>query len=134
MAKAITIEPRAKEVIMDMMSCMPEIDTEGVMEMIEPHVTYDIQELERQARRRMAGSIIRKKRDESGVRDFFSCKDEVGRAKYVNVEKTENPKDLVKINESINKQYLGLTKTRKKLARRKLQLMGQMTLDEMNGR
>lgn len=130
MAKNNQLEKKAKEVILKQMEELSEIDTETVMELIRPHFSADYQKLANQALRRAANSLMRSYKDDKGIRTIFNYKND-GTSKYVNIETTQDLKALKEVESQLNKKYIGLNASKKKVNRRKQQLSGQITIDDI---
>lgn len=126
-----SLEKRAKEAIMQQMEELGEITKENVMELIRPHFSPDLQILREQALGRAANNLMRSYKDDKGIRTCFNCKDNTGNSKYVNVDKTKDLGALNYIEKQLNKKYLGLNKSKKKINRRKQQLEGQLMFEDV---
>ncbi|MFA6941440.1 MAG: hypothetical protein WCQ54_10780 [Clostridiaceae bacterium] len=126
-----SLEKRAKEVILQQMEELGEITKENVMELIRPHFSPDLQILREQALGRAANNLMRSYKDDKGIRTCFNCKDNSGNSKYVNVDKTKDLGALNYIEKQLNKKYLGLNQSKKKVSRRKQQLSGQLMFEEV---
>lgn len=125
----ISLEKRAKEVILTQMVELGEISTETVMDLIRPHYSFDVSTAREQAIRRKANNLMSQFRDEQGVRTCFNCKDDTGNSKYVNIETTKSQNDLNKVESQINKKYLGLNASKNKIAKQREKLIGQVELE-----
>ena len=125
-----SLEKKAREAILQQMDELREITTDAVMELIRPHYIFDIRKLRNQALRRTANSLMRRYKDDKGIRTCFNYKDN-GVSKYVNVDKTKNLKALENIESQLNKKYKGLNASKKKVALRKQVLSGQLSIKDI---
>lgn len=125
-----SLEKKAREAILQQMDQLGEITTDAVMELIRPYYIFDIRKLRNQALRRTANNLMRKYKDDKGVRTCFNYKDN-GVSKYVNVDKTKNLKALEDIESQLNKKYKGLNASKKKVALRKQVLSGQLSIEDI---
>ncbi|WP_373845016.1 hypothetical protein [Clostridium sp.] len=125
-----SLEKKAREAILQQMDELGEITTDAVMELIRPHYIFDIRKLRNQALRRTANSLMRRYKDDKGIRTCFNYKDN-GVSKYVNVDKTKNLKALENIESQLNKKYKGLNASKKKVALRKQVLSGQLSIKDI---
>lgn len=127
------LEKKAREKILEQMDELGgEITIEQIIELIRPHYIFDIRRLREQALRRTANSIMATYKDDKGVRTCFNCKDDEGNSKYFNIETTTDTKALDNIEIQLNKKYKGLNISKKKVQKRKQELLGQMSFDEIS--
>ena len=112
MSRYSSLEKKAREAILQQMDELGEITTDAVMELIRPHYIFDIKKLRNQALRRTANSLMRRYKDDKGIRTCLNYKD-AGVSKYVNVDKTKNLKALENIKAQLNKKYKGLNASKK---------------------
>ena len=131
MSRQVSLHKRAKEVILNQMEDMGEISTEEVMDLIRPHFLFDVTIAREQTIRRKANSIMRQFRDENGNRTCFNYKDEEGTSLYANVDTTKNLDALIGIEEQLNKKFYGLNAAKRKVNKRRKEIMGQITLQEV---
>ncbi|MEY8001176.1 hypothetical protein AB8U03_13425 [Clostridium sp. Mt-5] len=128
-----SLEKKAREAILQQMDELGEITTDDVMELIRPHYIFDIRKLRNQALRRTANNLMRKYKDDKGIRTCFNYKDE-GVSKYVNVDKTRNLKALENVESQLNKKYKGLNASKKKVTLRKQVLSGQLSIKDIEAK
>ena len=126
-----SLEKKARESILQQMDELGEITTDAVMELIRPHYIFDIKKLRNQALRRTANNLMRKYKDDKGIRTCFNYKDN-GISKYVNVDKTKDLKALENIEIQLNKKYKGLNVSKKKVTLRKQILSGQLSIKDID--
>lgn len=126
-----SLEKKAREAILEQMDELGEITTDAVMELIKPHYIFDIKKLRNQALRRTANSLMRRYKDDKGLRTCFNYKDD-GVSKYVNVDKTKDLKALESIESQLNKKYKGLNESKKKIKARRQILSGQLSMEEIS--
>lgn len=131
MSKYSSLEKKARESILQQMDELGEITTDAVMELIRPHYIFDIKKLRNQALRRTANNLMRKYKDDKGIRTCFNYKDN-GISKYVNVDKTKDLKALENIEIQLNKKYKGLNVSKKKVTLRKQILSGQLSIKDID--
>lgn len=130
MAKQTVLERKAKEAIIRRMEELNEITTEEVMNLIEPHFIFDALKAKKQAIRRKAHSLMSQFKDDRGVRTCFSYNND-GNSIYVNIDKTNDMDALIGVEDQISQKYYGLNKAKKKIDRRKQELSGQISMDEI---
>ncbi|MBV4445339.1 hypothetical protein KM799_02400 [Clostridium tyrobutyricum] len=131
MSRYSSLEKKARESILQQMDELGEITTDAVMELIRPHYIFDIKKLRNQALRRTANNLMRKYKDDKGIRTCFNYKDN-GISKYVNVDKTKDLKALENIEIQLNKKYKGLNVSKKKVTLRKQILSGQLSIKDID--
>lgn len=131
MSNCSSLEKKAREAILEQMDELGEITTDAVMELIRPHYIFDIKKLRNQALRRTANSLMRRYKDDKGIRTCFNYKDD-GVSKYVNVDKTKDLKALESIESQLNKKYKGLNESKKKIKARRQILSGQLSMEEIS--
>ncbi|MEY7999735.1 hypothetical protein AB8U03_05850 [Clostridium sp. Mt-5] len=130
MSNYSSLEKRARETILRQMDELGEITTDAVAELIRPHYIFDIRRFRNQALRRTANNLMRRYKDDKGVRTCFNYKDG-GVPKYVNVDKTKNLKALEDVESQLNKKYKGLNASKKKVTLRKQVLSGQIFMKDI---
>ncbi|WP_196007862.1 hypothetical protein [Clostridium tyrobutyricum] len=131
MSRYSSLEKKARESILQQMDELGEITTDAVMELIRPHYIFDIKKLRNQALKRTANNLMRKYKDDKGIRTCFNYKDN-GILKYVNVDKTKDLKALENIEIQLNKKYKGLNVSKKKVTLRKQILSGQLSIKDID--
>ncbi|MBV4427117.1 hypothetical protein [Clostridium tyrobutyricum] len=131
MSRYSSLEKKARESILQQMDELGEITTDAVMELIRPHYIFDIKKLRNQALKRTANNLMRKYKDDKGIRTCFNYKDN-GISKYVNVDKTKDLKALENIEIQLNKKYKGLNVSKKKVTLRKQILSGQLSIKDID--
>lgn len=123
------LDKRAKLAIMDKMSeCGGEMSTEEVMDLVRPYYIFDPHLAKEREIRRKANQIMAQFRDENGIRKCFNYKDVNGGSVYVNVDETKSATALKCVKAQLNSKYNGLNKSKQKITRRQLELIGQMDL------
>ena len=122
------LEKKAKEIILTQMESLGEITTEAVMALVSPHYLFDPGKARNREVRRKANNLMSKFKDDQGVRNYFNYKDRSGQSKYVNVARTSDLTTLWGVEQQIEKMYRGLTQTKNKINRRRLELAGQVCL------
>ena len=131
MSNCSSLEKKAREAILEQMDELGEITTDAVMELIKPHYIFDIKKLRNQALRRTANSLMRRYKDDKGLRTCFNYKDDCV-SKYVNVDKTKDLKALESIESQLNKKYKGLNESKKKIKARRQILSGQLSMEQIS--
>lgn len=127
------LEKQAREAILKQMDELGEITTDAVIELIRPHYIFDIKKLRNQALRRVANSLMRRYKDDKGIRVCFNYRED-GVSKYLNVDKTNNLKALETIENQLNKKYKGLNESKKKVNMRKQVLKGQLSMKDIEAK
>ncbi len=133
MSNYSNLEKQAREAILKQMDELGEITTDTVMELIRPHYIFDIKKLRNQALRRVANSLMRRYKDDKGIRVCFNYRED-GVSKYLNVDKTNNLKALETIENQLNKKYKGLNESKKKVNMRKQVLKGQLSMKDIEAK
>lgn len=126
MSKIITKE--ARKFIISQIHDNGQMSKSEIAELIRPHCSFDPMALQEQALNRLVGSICRSIRDGVGVRTVFIAK---GHDAVVNVETTTSLPLISAVDDQIKANIKGLQASRKKTARRKQELSGQMTVEEV---
>jgi hypothetical protein len=121
---------KAKEAIMLQMEEVTELDIDIVIEIIRPHFFYDAATAREQALRRKANQIMAQFKDEKGIRKCFVYQDKMGTGKYLNIEKTEDLDALDMVKGYLEKKYIGLNASIKKINSRRKEVAGQISIDE----
>ena len=121
---------KAKETIMLQMEEASELDIETVVEIIRPHFMYDAAAAREQALRRKANQLMAQFKDEKGIRKCFVYQDKTGTGKYLNVDKTEDLDALDIVKGHLEKKYIGLNASIKKINKRRKEIAGQISIEE----
>lgn len=127
MARTLIISREAREAIKQQLHNQGEWTKSELIELIRPHCSFDPVNLQEQALNRIAGSIVRSMRDEDGTRTAFLIQ---GRDTIVDIETCGSYPKVAAVEEQLTRQLDGLTRSRHKALRRKLQLSGQTSLLE----
>ena len=127
------LDKKAKEKILEQMEELGgEITTDVVIKLLRPHYQFDIAKLKEQALRRTANNLMATYRDERGTRKCFSIKSKNGESKYVNIETTKDLGALQEIEDNLNSQYEGLNISKKKIQKRRRELLGQISFKDID--
>lgn len=126
--KRRTLETKAAEVIMQIISESGEMETEEIMDLIRPHYLFDPGVAKEQGIRRKANQLAARIRDEKGVRTTFAC-NVGGASKYVNVDSSNDPVALRGVEEQLNTKLLGLSYSFEKASKRRMEVEGQISMD-----
>lgn len=128
MARTRTLEPKAREVIVQKMRESGEMETTEIMDLIRPHFLFDPNEAKEQQIRRKANQLAAKIRDDQGIRIVFNCKID-GVSKYVNIDECRNVKALRSVEGQLTEKLEGLAISKAKASRRRMEVEGQLSLD-----
>lgn len=126
MGKAL--EKRARDFIMQQIRENGEMTTEEIVELIRPHYIFDIPKIMEQALRRKANQLMAQVHDEQGVRTVFNCIVD-GVSKYVNVDTCNNLTSIKSVEAQLDEKLKGLTISKAKASRRRMEIEGQLKLD-----
>lgn len=125
------LEKKARDRILNQIEDLNEVTKENVIELIRPHYSFDIKNLEEQELGRVANRLIAQHKDDKGIRSFFNCKNDDGSSNYVNVDKTKDLNALSKIDKLLTNKYKGLNESKKKINRRQKEISGQVSFKEL---
>lgn len=120
------LDKRAQDIIMARIRETGEMTTAEIMDLIRPHYLFDAQEAREQGVKRQANRLVRKLKDDSGIRTCFALRDE---NVYINIEKCQISTRIGRIEKQLQQQINGLRASRNKARRRKQELDGQMSLE-----
>ena len=134
MARTRKLEPKAREVIMQKIYESGEMETEEIMDLIDPHFLFDKDAARKRELRRTAQQMMSQVRDEKGVRIVFACKVD-GIRKYVNIDESRNVKALRSVEGQLADKRNGLEVSCAKASKRRMEVEGQLSfnLEEMEG-
>ena len=93
-----------KDIVGENIKYMDRIEISDIIEIIRPYYTFKKSELIERELKNKARYIIRRFKDEEGVRIYFSDSEGI----YVNVEKSSDLVDLSKVNRQLSIKYSGL--------------------------
>lgn len=125
MAKSRIISKEALETVKQQLHDQGEWTRTGLIELIRPHCSFDPVTLQEQALGRLAGRIVRSMRDEAGTRTAFIIQ---GGDTIVDIETCKSYPKVAAVDDQLSRQIDGLIRSKKKSARRKMELAGQVTL------
>jgi len=103
-----------KDIVGENIKYMDRIEISDIIEIIRPYYTFKKSELIERELKNKARYIIRRFKDEEGVRIYFSDSEGI----YVNVEKSSDLVDLSKVNRQLSIKYSGLITAMKKVRNR----------------
>lgn len=122
-SKIITKEARAY--IIGEIHNRGQMSKSEIADLIRPHCSFDPIALQEQALNRLVGSICRSIRDESGTRTVFIAR---GQDAIVDIETSMSLALVTAVDDQISANIKGLQASKKKTARRKQELSGQMDI------
>lgn len=122
-SKIITKEARAY--IIGEIHDRGQMSKSEIADLIRPHCSFDPVALQEQALNRLVGSICRSIRDESGTRTVFIAR---GQDAIVDIETSTSLALVTTVDDQISANIKGLQASKKKTARRKQELSGQMDI------
>ncbi|MDU7723530.1 MAG: hypothetical protein E7J97_22845 [Citrobacter sp.] len=128
MTRQRTLEPKAREMIVQKMRESGEMETEEIMDLIRPHYIFDPQTAKEQMVRRKANQLMSQIKDENGARTVFNCKVD-GVSKYVNIDESRDVASLRSVDRQLSEKLDGLKISSAKASRRRAELEGQLSLD-----
>lgn len=128
MARNEIISREARAAIKQQLHDQGEWTKSELLDLIRPHCSFDPLALQEQALNRIAGSIIRSMRDESGVRTAFLIQ---SRDIIVNIETCKSYPKVAAVESQLSRQIDGLTRSQRKALHRKQELAGQLSVFEM---
>ena len=130
MARKRVISKEAMRSIKQEIHDRGEMAKSEVADLVRPHCSFDPIALQEREVNRIVGRIIRSIRDVNGTRTAFLIQ---GHDTIVNIETCNSYPKVAAIDDQLVKQLDGLTRSRKKSLRRKLELSGQMSLFAAKG-
>ena len=131
MAKHQIISREAREYVIGQLHDNGEMAKSEIKELLRPHCSFDLTALREQALDRLVGSIVRGVRDEGGARTAFIVR---GSDAVIDIETCKNLSKVSVVEGQLAKQLAGIAASHKKAERRKVELMGQMSLFQAEGR
>lgn len=127
MGKSKYLTERARKVILERMHDAGEMTKAEISDLIRPHYMFDAQAAKEREIGQMANRLVRSLRDSGGVRSCFKLN---GSDVYVNVDRCDDKQRVGAIENQLQAQIDGLTKSRNKTHRRYQELDGQISLGE----
>lgn len=121
----------AKKVILEQMEEMGEMNTEDVMDLIEPHFLFDYSQAKKSAIRRKANNLIAQIKDEKGIRKCFILQDKEGNPKAINVEKSRNIKELSTVRKNLEKKRTTMGRSINKINEREKRIQWQVSIEDI---
>lgn len=97
---------------------------------VEPHYIFDPTAAKRREILRVVQSIMASIRSETGKRECFNYKD-AAESVYINVETTNSVESLDAVEAQIDKQLNGLYESKRRIARRREVLNGQIEIEKL---
>lgn len=128
MARSEIISRKARAAVKQQLHDKGEWTKSELIDMIRPHCSFDPVNLQEQALNRIAGSIVRSMRDETGTRTAFLIQ---GRDTIVDIETCKSYPKVAAVEGQLSRQLDGLSRSQHKALRRKLELSGQISLFEV---
>lgn len=120
---------KIREAILDIMADNPNIGKEEVIELIKSYEgSIDIKKLVEKEYKAKASRLMTTFRDERGVRDIFSIKDDEDLSTYINVARTKELEDLKKVKKRLEGNIRGNRVSLIKVEERITLVSGQQSL------
>lgn len=126
------LSKQARDYIKTVMRDNGQMTTDEAIEIVEPHYMFDPQTAKQAEIRRVVHNIMRNIKGETGKRACFSLEAASG-SLYINIETTTAVHYLDGVEKQINQKYYGLKETKKRIAKRRYVLTGQLSLPEFDG-
>lgn len=123
---------KIREAILDIMAETPNISKEEVIELIKSYEgSIDIKKLVEKEYKAKASRLMTTFRDERGVRDIFSIKDDEDLSTYINIARTKELEDLKKVKKRLEGNIRGNRVSLIKVEERITLVSGQQSLYDM---
>lgn len=123
---------KVKEAILDIMADAPNISKDEVIELIKTYDdVLDIQALVNKEYKAKATRLMATFRDDKGVRDVFTIKNENDLAEYVDVTRSNKVNDLMKVKATLVKNIRGNTISLEKIETRLVLVGGQQSIFDL---
>lgn len=119
------LDKQAREFVEAQMLDSGEMSKEEVKDLVRPHFMFDYQTAKEQAINRYVNGLISSLRDEQGVRTNFILR---GKDSVVNLEKSNNLRNVRAVEEQLRKQIVGTMASYKKAKKRAAELEGQASI------
>ena len=120
---------KIREAILDIMAETPNISKEEVIELIKSYEgSIDIKKLVEKEYKAKASRLMTTFRDERGVRDIFSIKDDEDLSTYINIARTKELEDLKKVKKRLEGNIRGNRVSLIKVEERITLVSGQQSL------
>ena len=120
---------KIREAILDIMAETPNISKEEVIELIKSYEgSIDIKKLVEKEYKAKASRLMTTFRDERGVRDIFSIKNDEDLSTYINIARTKELEDLKKVKKRLEGNIRGNRVSLIKVEERITLVSGQQSL------
>lgn len=120
---------KIREAILDIMAETPNISKEEVIELIKSYEgSIDIKKLVEKEYKAKASRLMTTFRDERGIRDIFSIKDDEDLSTYINIARTKELEDLKKVKKRLEGNIRGNRVSLIKVEERITLVSGQQSL------
>ena len=120
---------KIREAILDIMADNPNIGKEEVIELIKSYEgSIDIKKLVEKEYKAKASRLMTTFRDERGVRDIFSIKNDEDLSTYINIARTKELEDLKKVKKRLEGNIRGNRVSLIKVEERITLVSGQQSL------
>ena len=120
---------KIREAILDIMAETPNISKAEVIELLKSYEgSIDIKKLVEKEYKAKASRLMTTFRDERGVRDIFSIKDDEDLSTYINIARTKELEDLKKVKKRLEGNIRGNRVSLIKVEERITLVSGQQSL------
>lgn len=127
------LDPKARRKLIDRIKDQGEITMDEAVEIVAPHIDYDLGAMKEQLAKRVTRGIIASIKDQAGVRTCFATKQEDRKTLYVDIDTCRNLDEVRIVEGQLRMKVDGILKSHKKAVRRQQELEGQMMMAEMEG-
>ncbi|MDD3157473.1 hypothetical protein [Anaeromusa sp.] len=124
----MSISREARRLIIDQFIESPKRSKKDLLDMISPHYVPDYKKLAEQDMGRLANRIASTIKDETGARNVFAV-DSDGERCYINVDESDNIKDVRNVYRTLVKGRDCRDKSIEKVLKRGKELAEQLSLD-----
>lgn len=124
---------KVKEALLDIMADRPNVVKEEVIELIKTYDdAIDVEALMNKEYSARATRLMTTFRDEKGVRDVFTIKNNEDASEFVNISRSKEIDDLYKVKDRLDSNIKGNQKSFYKVERRLFLLENQISMADLN--
>lgn len=123
---------KVKEAILDIMAERPNIEKEEVIELIKTYDdAIDVEALIEKEYKARATRLMTTFKDEKGIRDVFTIKNNEDLSEYINVARSKEVEDLKKVEARLVGNIQGNQRSLEKVTTRLFLVENQLTINDL---
>lgn len=125
------LHPKSRTRIEEILDLRGEITMDEAVEIVEPHLICNYQEMRIQKAKQVVRSIMQSRKDSAGTRTCFATKRDGGESVYIDIDTCESVNDLRIVEQQLYEKAKGTVKSHRKARTNLRVLEGQVSMADI---